>query len=386
MAKLQTQLHTIISQETIKPSSPTPPHLKTHNLSLLDQFAPDMHTPFVFFFPNYKNGDTNILKQSLSQSLTHYNPFAGRFPTPPEPYINCNDEGVDFLEASIDTSLDDFICKNVQDESIDQLFPYGLSYSIRASSPTLLEVQLSHFNGGGAAVAISMSHKLADGATIFNFINHWANFIVKDMDKVNYATRRFVFLNSKLNEVKNKVIAMGTCPVKPTRVEVVTSLLFKHAVSAATKKSGTLKPSNLTVTVNLRSKFVEKYPETTASNLFTLVIAKMAGWSEIRLSEVIAEVRKGKMELEGIRDEKEVVEKLTNGFSNIRGDIYYSSSLCRVPFYDVDFGWGKPVEVTMRIPNVEENTLILMDTPCGDGITAFVHLPEEEMAILLKDE
>ncbi|KAL7609900.1 hypothetical protein Lser_V15G13958 [Lactuca serriola] len=414
--KLQTfakirQLHTIISQETIRPSSPTPPHLKTHNLSLLDQFAPDMHTPFVLFYRNYKTVDTNILKQSLSQCLTQYYPFAGRVPTPFLPYINCNDEGVEFLEAFIDSPLDDFIHKKEQNEALDQLFPYGLSSTVRASCPKLLDVQLNHFAGGGAAVAVSMSHKLADGATFANFINHWATvtrcqapvnpsfissstsnnirlpkFIIKDLDEVKYATRIFVFPNSKLNELKKKVAATGKAPTNPSRVEVLTSLIFKHAVKAAAIKSDSLKPSNLSVAMNMRNKFVENYSETAAGNLFTLAIAKMEEFGEIRLSEVISEVRKAKLGLEGMRDEQEVVEKLLNTFSTLQGDIYYSSSVCRVPFYEVDFGWGKPQEVLLRIPNVDENTIILMDTPSGDGITAHVHLPEEEMAILHKDK
>ncbi|KAL7609589.1 hypothetical protein Lser_V15G11604 [Lactuca serriola] len=406
------QLHTIISQETIKPSSPTAPRLKIHNQSLLDEFAPDMHIPIVFFYRNYNNGDTNILKKSLSQCLTQFYPFAGRFPTPPAPYINCNDEGVEFLEASNDSPLDDFIQNNKQDKTLDQLFPYGLSCSARASCPKLLEVQLNHFAGGGAAVALSISHKLADAGTTANFIDHWATvtrcgspknpyffssttskniiapkFDVIDItDKVKYGTSIFVFGNSKLNELKKKVIAMGTAPINATRVEVLTALLFKHAVSAAKIKSGSTQQSNLSVAVSLRKNFFEKSPEKAVGNFFTLAISKMADSGEIRLNELIAEIRKGKMELEGIRDEEEVVKKLLNTFSTLQGDIYYSSSACRLPFYEVDFGWGKPVEVTVRIPDVEEKTLILMDTPSGDGISALVHLPEEEIAILQKDK
>ncbi|KAL4569492.1 hypothetical protein LXL04_025131 [Taraxacum kok-saghyz] len=416
MTKLQRfgrikQLHIIISQETIRPSSPTPPHLKTHNLSLPDQFALDIHTQFVFFYQNYKKHDTKILKRSLSKCLTHYFPFAGRIPTPLEPYINCNDEGVEFLEAFNDTPLHDFIHVKVEDEFIDQLFPYGLISTSRASCPKLLDVQFNHFAGDRATVALSMSHKLADAATISNFINHWAaitrygspinpvfisssrnhnirvpKFTANKLDKVNYATRRFVFSNSKRQELKNQVIAMRKAPMNPTRVEVLTSLIFKHAVRAGTRNSGSIKPSNLSVTVNMRNKLVEKYPETVAWNLFTLGIVNMADSGDFKLGELISKIRNAKMDLEGVQDEKEVVEKLGKIFSTLQGDVYYSSSVCRVPFFEADFRWGKPVAVRIRFPNVDENGIILMDSASGDGIVAQVHLSEKEMAILENDK
>ncbi|XP_042756527.1 acylsugar acyltransferase 3 [Lactuca sativa] len=393
-----------------KPLNHLPQHLYTSKL-ITFLYLIEVLLAFVFFYPNYKKDDTNILKQSLSKCLAQYYPLAGRIPSPPEPYINCNDEGVEFLEAFNDSPLDDFIHKNVQDEFIDQLFPYGLTCTPQASSPLLLKVQLNHFSGGGAAVALSMSHKFADGATIANFVNHWAtvarcgspinpcfisssktdntkmsDFNVNDLDKGNYVTRRFVFPNSKLQELKTKVIAMGTAPINPTRVEVVTSLLFKHAVSAATTSSGSLKPSNLTITVNMRNKFVENYPETAAGNLSMYGVAKMGDSGKIKLGEVIARIRKAKMELEGIKDEQELVQKFANAISNLQGDLYYITSVCRVPFYQVDFGWGKPVEVIIRFPNVGKNVIVLMDTASGDGIMANVQLPEEEMVILQKDK
>ncbi|CAI9261335.1 unnamed protein product [Lactuca saligna] len=417
MAKVQRfrsirQLHTIISQETIRPSSPTPPHLNTYNLSLLDQFAPNMRMRIVFFYPNYKSGDSNLLKQSLAKCLTQYYPLAGRFPTPPAPYINCNDGGAEFLEAISDSPLDEFIQKNEQDEALDQLFPYGLSCIAHNTRPGLVEVQLNHFACGGAAVAVSMSHKVADALTMATFINNWAittrcqspiapyfissstsnkimpEFMIKEIDKVKYSSRRFVFPNAKLNELKNTVMAMCTAPTNPTRVELLASLLFKHAVSAASTRSGSLEPSNLFLTVNMRNKFVENYPQTTAGNILGMVIVKMADSGEIRLNELIVELRKGKMELNDLRDVQEGGEKVADMFSTLQGDVsraYNISSLCRFPFYNVDFGWGKPVEVIIRVPNVEANGLVLMDTPLGDGITAFVHLPEEEMTILQND-
>ncbi|KAJ0781433.1 putative salutaridinol 7-O-acetyltransferase [Helianthus annuus] len=52
------QLHTIISREIIKPSSPTPSHHRSYNLSQLDQCIPHIYMPLILFYPNneiYKN-------------------------------------------------------------------------------------------------------------------------------------------------------------------------------------------------------------------------------------------------------------------------------------------------------------------------------------------
>ncbi|ONI30186.1 hypothetical protein PRUPE_1G235900 [Prunus persica] len=40
----------VISKEIIKPSSPTPDHLRYLQLSFLDQLAPPVYNPFVLFY------------------------------------------------------------------------------------------------------------------------------------------------------------------------------------------------------------------------------------------------------------------------------------------------------------------------------------------------
>ncbi|KAM0056710.1 putative vinorine synthase [Helianthus debilis subsp. tardiflorus] len=82
------QLHTIISREIIKPSSPTPSHLQTYNLSWIDQGIPHIYIPLILFYPNKEDCSLTAddkarkMKNSLSQSLTQYYPFAGRLHTP----------------------------------------------------------------------------------------------------------------------------------------------------------------------------------------------------------------------------------------------------------------------------------------------------------------
>lgn len=69
----------VISREIVKPSHPTPSHLKTHKLSFLDQFALRVYIPLLLY---YTGGDKeniidtntrlNVIKKSLAETLTKY--------------------------------------------------------------------------------------------------------------------------------------------------------------------------------------------------------------------------------------------------------------------------------------------------------------------------
>ncbi|KAI8008795.1 (13S,14R)-1,13-dihydroxy-N-methylcanadine 13-O-acetyltransferase AT1 [Camellia lanceoleosa] len=108
----------IIGRETIKPSSPTPHHLRRYKLFPRDQFSPQQYIPVVFFYINPSHttrgsgidggGDSydetaNVrsehLKESLSKTLTHFYPLAGRLRD--NLSVNCNEEGADYLEARV---------------------------------------------------------------------------------------------------------------------------------------------------------------------------------------------------------------------------------------------------------------------------------------------
>ncbi|KAK9052232.1 hypothetical protein SSX86_028860 [Deinandra increscens subsp. villosa] len=280
----------------------------------------------------------------------------------------------------------------------------------------MIAVQLSHFTCGGVAVAVSVSHKVADAFTTVNFVNHWAtvtrggspinpsffststsNFKVPEFPVaavetpkvVEYATKRFVFPNSKLKELKNKINAMGTSPVNPSRVESLTSLLFKCGVGAANTKSGSLQPSNLVQVVNLRGKTNANFPELSSGNLYVSVVGKFKHSGQIELNEVITCMRKERMELQQVKDEEEAAKKLINAWLAVMDDqsrAYVFSSVCRFPFYQVDFGWGKPARAMLRMGHSVTNFLVFMDTPSGDGIEATVRLEEEEMSIFQNDK
>ncbi|KAK8497329.1 hypothetical protein V6N13_122578 [Hibiscus sabdariffa] len=57
----------IASRQTINPSNPTPPHLKTFKLSLLDQIFPAIHVNMNFFYPSHNTSHDFFHKSKLLQ-------------------------------------------------------------------------------------------------------------------------------------------------------------------------------------------------------------------------------------------------------------------------------------------------------------------------------
>jgi shikimate O-hydroxycinnamoyltransferase len=247
----------IKARETIKPSSPTPQNLKIFKLSLLDQIAPPIYVPRILYYayngtkPNLKTQKRiNLLKESLSQALTRIYPLAGRVKE--NLFIECNDEGADFLEAEVNSPLDE-ILRQPEVDVLDLLLPRDYE--------TQLAVQVNIFSCEGMAIGICMFHRIVDGATFSSFVNMWAAIASRsgagdslsarapifpgprlfpqrdisalvprfDVPKGNCITKRFVFPGSKIASLKEKVVANnakdGTV-LSPTRNELVSALIW----------------------------------------------------------------------------------------------------------------------------------------------------------------
>ncbi|KAL4567408.1 hypothetical protein LXL04_022992 [Taraxacum kok-saghyz] len=425
------QLHTIVSREIIKPSSPTPSHLRTHNLSLLDQIMVNTSMPMVTFYPNTNHSShdkTLDLKNSLSQTLTKYYPFAGRFAKAAPTYVDCNDDGADFLEASIDTTLSDFLTKS-KHEDLDQFFPHGLvnhksnrQFDDQLDNVIPLAVQVNHFECGGVAVAVSLSHKIADAASLAHFVNDWAKmtrfcssekrrefsddpqfiqfqhvnsnsteFVYERPD--DCVTRSFIFPKLKIDELKLKVKTMtaeSAEPItNPSRVDVLTWLLYKSAVTAFTENNpGSCKPTGVAQLVNVRSKMMEKLPEKSIGNFVTHMEIQTKNRSEIRPESVIGELKKQITQFKAVRNIEAVFGIISNvDFEEVKRrdvNLYVCSSMCGYDAYGIDFGWGKPMKTTIA-GDLGKNSFVLMDAPGMDGIEVIACLRKHDMAIFESD-
>ncbi|XP_028754299.1 BAHD acyltransferase BIA1-like [Neltuma alba] len=427
----------IISRKCIKPTTSTPPHLKSFKLSLLDQLSPNIHGNMTLFYSsNAATGGgaggplsdylakSQILQNALAQTLTRFYPLAGRIHD--SATIDCNDDGVFYVEARTDTHLSDFL-SHPDFDTLEHFLPSTDKETMELSNGSMLLVRFTLFRCGGTAVSISLTHKIADIAALITFLQSWTAacrarpepgvpdlgpgaslFPPRDIPGMSasvniaaekFTARRFVFTGSKVGELKSRVVTALIGGDKsdvdirfhPSRVEVVLALVWRCAMLASRSITGSFKPSALFQAVNLRPRMEPPVPGTAIGNFVWPFAVTVEEEKEMELHEVVKKMREGMTEF---IEKKASKFKEGGGFEAVmefleeRGEmlkkeketvVYKCSSWCRLPLYEVDYGWGNPVWMS-SVNKMVSNTIALMDVK-DDGVEALVTLNEQEMDI-----
>ncbi|PON64752.1 Transferase [Parasponia andersonii] len=434
----------IVRRETIKPSSPTPPNLKIFKLSFLDQIAPPVYTSLVLFYPTMHNTDnintiSDHLKKSLSEALSRFPQLAGRIDSNDATAIECTDDGAQYIEAKFNGILSTFLD---QPNEPQRFIPAKVESPEAATGPLLL-VQATFFDRGGLAIGVCVSHKFADAATLSIFLKSWSRFghlaestpadlnpplsdpieerrpdlkpaaVVMPPNKpgfplpggrsilarkipVEYVSKRYVFDKSKIAALRAKATSDGV--KQPTRVEVVTALVWKCAInSSRLNLTPDINHYGLFQLVDIRKKVEPPFPENSTGNL-------------VGFSNVQVEYNKEKLELQGLvaKLRKEVEEFSEKEAKRLGGDeatdvvsqwskeveeltgrddvkSLLCDSWCDYGFYEVDFGWGKPIWASRPSSSQKNNIFTLMDTKESGGVEVGLTLSKKNMASFERD-
>ncbi|XP_074373376.1 acyltransferase-like [Apium graveolens] len=370
----------------------------------------------------------NVLENSLSQTLSKYYPFAGRLSSSGS-YVDCNDEGVYFSEARIGCKLYDVVKRapvKEDEEGLGHLFPpHGIWDKLSDDGhSSLMLVQLNRFTCGGIAIAVSLSHRIGDALTLFSFLIYWAalshhfpdhqkvlhlrpyfvpELLLQSDDDLNaftanaplpkkhWITKEMMFHNSSIEklkahmEIEDKLRGVGE--INYTRNEVVSALIYRCAAAAAaaasaaaaTTNPGVYAKSVLCQVVNMRPMIDPPLPPTSLGNFINYSFIPTSTENETDLNFLAEQIRKGKMQLRGSKG-MDLTTTLASFEECARGNkrLYGISSLCNLPMYEMDFGWGKPVKATI-VDTPLPNYITMMDTANRDGIKAIVGLEEQEM-------
>lgn len=431
----------VTRREAIKPYSLTPQHLKTVKLSLLDQTMLDMYVPVILFYRFTKNSHTVLqnpdeivsmrlqrLRETLSKTLALYYPFAGKLRN--NLFVECTDEGVEFVEAKTPAQLSEVLAD--PDPILLTKFVAAWPESgIESHGGRLLFVQATIFECRGIAVGLSFSHKLADTCTLCGFIETWAKIANGDHDRLltkpefsqacsifaptraatrtedsyinlihghKSVTRRFVFSAERIGALKRKV-AKSEYVRNPTRVEAISALFWKSFLKASALRlsSNAESPPRMSIfsqTINFRKRLVPPLGENTVGNIFCLAQTAKKECSEAMDLEILVQkFREGIEEATRNLSAKELVlgyvqkqqrECAALAESN-EAEFYGCTSWCRFGLYEADFGWEKPLWVSLTSMGFN-NSVFLMDSKDGVGIEAWVMLQEQDMTSVERDE
>ncbi|KAK4709166.1 hypothetical protein R3W88_030091 [Solanum pinnatisectum] len=408
---------TILSRKIIKPSPSIPSSHRHYNLSFRDQTANPAYLPIAALYSKPENHNitqiSHILENSLSKILFFYYPFAGRIKD--NKYVDCNDTGAEYFNVHVNCQMSE-ILTNPYNDAIEIVFPQNLAWSNSLSKErsSLVVVQLSHFDCGGVAVSICVSHKIADGYSACKFLSDWISMARDDelnfqpspqfdgalffppidnpppMPNVVPVTQRCVskmynFSSSSLFKLKD-IVSTNSQIQKPSRIEVATSLLHKCGVDVSMAKLGVFKPTMLFHVMNLRPPI----PLNTMGNANCLFSATAMTQDNITLPNYVAQLQKAKQQLRDELKDMNTDQLASHAIEKIKEiaiimkqdafDMYFCTSLCTFGSHKIDFGWGSPIRVT-QVKQPMKNQFIFMDDPTGEGINVLITLTEADMLL-----
>lgn len=122
------------------------------------------------------------LKDSLSTTLVHFYPLAGRLSTlktdhPRTSYsvfVDCNNSpGAGFIHGKSDLSVSDIVGSAHVPLAVQSFFDHHKAVGLDGQNMSLLSVKVTELVDG-VFIGLSMSHSVGDGNTFWNFFNSWS--------------------------------------------------------------------------------------------------------------------------------------------------------------------------------------------------------------------
>lgn len=400
--------------------------------SNVDLVVPRMHTPSVYFYrPSGAANffDPQVMKEALSKVLVPFYPMAGRLRRDEDGRIeiDCNAEGVLFVEADTGSVIDDFgdFAPTLE---LRQLIP-TVDYSGDIGSYSLLILQVTHFKCGGVSLGVGMQHHVADGASGLHFINTWSDMarglditIPPFIDRTLLRARDppqpafhhieyqpppqlktplpnthntnvciFKITRDQLNTLKNKSKEDGNT-ISYSSYVMLAGHVWRCACKARSLPAD--QDSKMYIATDGRSRLRPALPPGYFGNvIFTTTPVAVAGelmskplwYAASKIHNALA-----RMDDEYLRSALDYLElqpdltALVRGAHTFRCPNIGITSWTRLPIYDADFGWGRPI--FMGPGGIAlEGLAFALPSPTNDGsLSIAISLQEDHMKLFQK--
>ncbi|PPR88503.1 hypothetical protein GOBAR_AA32187 [Gossypium barbadense] len=384
----------------VRPAEEHTPKGSTWN-SNLDLLISRYHVPTVNFYkPNGCSDffDTGRLKEGLSRVLVPFYPIAGRL------------GGVLFVEAETSSVLEDLI-GNGDFTDNSHLVP-KVDYSGGISSyPLLVLQQVTKFKCGGVCLGVGFQHTLGDGTSAIHFINSWAEtargvppaiapFIdrtllrarVPPMPKFHHleyepytplkavesdlkpsTVSTFKLTVDQLNALKAKAAANSS----GTKYSSY-NILAAHICRCVSKAMGLSddQPTKMYFPVDGRSKLKPPLPPGYFGNVVFVnaLIAQAGDLNTESFLDTIKRIHEGLKQIndEYLRSALDCIETVSDLSTLVRGPYTFRcpnlivNTWMRLPIYEADFGWGRPIHAGPANV-ILEGMVYILPTPINDG-------------------
>ncbi|KAH6816251.1 hypothetical protein C2S51_021071 [Perilla frutescens var. frutescens] len=435
-----------ISKKLIKPHTPTPPNLKNYNISFLDKNLGAMNIAVVLFYQSKPENVNSQLEESLAKILVQFYLLAGRY-MKNDHLVDCSDQGVEFVVAeALDdddgVELTELVAKTTDAEQINGLLPDQYFRVDEASHDPLMSIQATHFPCGGLAIAVSISHRVFDVSSLGTFIAAWSNTCNPDNKMVelttpsfelplllpykdhdfgihlnksstddhdhddknnnnNIVVKRLLFNKAALTSLKSKIRPKNGKTVSGVRV--VCAVIAKALIRVDRAKHGRNRDMMIFQPVNMRERTIPPQSKHACGNLSLASLTRRVAASEAgelgveELVDLIGDaVRKSIgdhaeiLSATATRDGRDIIanslEMLIKVFMNPEMNVVVFTDWSRFGFYEADFGWGKPLWLSIGPQRPTGNSTVLMSNKDGDGIEAWLHLNQTDMHCFYQDE
>ncbi|CAL0328074.1 unnamed protein product [Lupinus luteus] len=419
--------------ELVAPAKATP-----HEVKLLsdidDQDSLRFQIPVIQFYrydPSMAGKDpVDVIRKAVAKALVFYYPFAGRLREGPcrKLMVDCSGEGVLFIEADADVTLNQF------GDALQPPFPcleellYDVPGSQGVLNTPLLLIQVTRLKCGGFIFALRLNHTMSDAAGLVQFMTAVGEMAEGASEPSILPVWRRELLNARepprvtcthreydqvpdtkgtiipLDDMSHRSFFFGPTEVaairrqipphqrKCSNFEILTACLWRCRTIA-------LQPENdeevrIICIVNARSKFNPPLPHGYYGNAFAFPVAVTTAGklSDNPLGYAVELVRKAKADVTEEYMHSLADLMVTKGrphFTVVRS--YLVSDVTHAGFGEVDFGWGKafyggPAKGGVgAIPGVASFYIPFQNAKGEDGLIIPLCLPSEAMERFVKE-